>query len=186
MLDRNESWILANGKIWRLAILVAAVVTFAGPWVWDRIWVPPQYLCSAPNLRLDENFCGMPLPGTQLLAWMAGGFVSASTALAAGGLGWTEWSRQLLFSLVIFLLVLPMVSTTVSLVPRQSPRGRVFMLVAWGAALAAGLWIGLSSHPGLFWALWGIWIYVCLAAGALLMEALTIAEDRRQQMRRDG
>jgi len=37
----------------------------------------------------------------------------------------------------------------------------------------------MSSHPKLFWVLWGIWLYIGLAASALILEVLTLAAGRR-------
>jgi hypothetical protein len=57
------SWLNQNARLWRIIILVLLVLTFIGPWGYDRINVPAQYECSPPNFRLEGDFCGMPLPG---------------------------------------------------------------------------------------------------------------------------
>jgi hypothetical protein len=68
--------------------------------------------------------------------------------------------------------MLPFVSTVFLMLRGESPRQRVLHLGACGLAAGAGLYIGLSSHPRLFWALWGVWLYIGVAASAPMLELL--------------
>lgn len=179
MNEQTGSWINEHKNGWRVAILVLVLVAIMGPWTFDIIWVPAEYSCSTPNIRLHDDFCGTPLPGIWLFRSVVDEFVYASTGLVTGVMGFIEWARDLLFSLLLFLLVLPFFSTLL-LIPRRDRRRRqVFHVVTWGLAAGIGLLIGMSSYPKLFWVLWGIWLYIGLAASALILEVLTLAAGRR-------
>ena len=172
-------WINEHKNVWRVAILVVVLVAIMGPWTFDLIWVPSEYSCSAPFIRLDNDFCGTPLPGIWLFRWMASGFVYASAGLVTGAMVFIEWAREFLFSLLLFLLVLPFFSTLLLILRGDRRRRQVFNVAAWGLATGIGLLIGMSSYPKLFWVLWGIWLYIGLAASALILEVLTLAAGRR-------
>jgi hypothetical protein len=51
-------WLVNKKIVWRGLLLLLFFLAMAGPWMFDRIWVPAEYTCSAPFVRLDENFCG--------------------------------------------------------------------------------------------------------------------------------
>jgi len=97
------SWINEHKKVWRVAILVVGLVAIMGPWVFDVIYVPSEYSCSAPNIRLDNDFCGTPLPGIVLFHWMVSGFVYATAELVTSAMGFTDWTHEFLPSLLLFL-----------------------------------------------------------------------------------
>ena len=135
------SWITKHPRIWRTAGLVLMLVAISGPWGFDRIHVPAQYPCSAPNVRLAGDFCGSPLPMT----W--------SLQAAFGDL------RDLLRSLIdyplafvtMFLPLLPVVSSLLLLLPRKQRLRLWFHL----AALSLGLLVTLSRAViGFFLASW--------------------------------
>ena len=172
-------WLFENKNEWRVAILGLLLVAVMGPWAFDLINVPSEYSCSAPNVRLREDFCGVPLSGIWFLGWMVYALVYASAGLVTGTMVSIEWARTFLFSLVLCLLVLPFFSTLL-LILRRDRRGRqVFNVAAWGLAAGIGLLIGLSSYPKLFWVLWGVWLYIGLAASALILEVWTLAAGKR-------
>jgi hypothetical protein len=161
-------------------VLIVLVVAVTGPWTFDRIHVPAEYPCS---FRLEGDFCGVPMPGIRLIGWVVGGFVYTSAGLVTGAMGFAESARLFLVSLflflLVFLLVLPFFSTLLSILRRDRRRRQVFNVVAWGLAVGIGLLIGLSSYPKLYWALWGIWLYIGLAASALILEVLALVAGRR-------
>jgi hypothetical protein len=161
-----------------MAILVV-LVAITGPWTFDLLWVPSEYSCSAPNVRLDDDFCGMPLTGIWLFRWIVNGLVYAWAGLVTGAMGSIERAREFLFSLLHFLLVLPFFSTLLLILLGDRRRWQVFNVVAWGLAAGIGLLIGMFNYPKLFWVLWGIWLYIGLAASALILEVVTLAAGRR-------
>jgi len=183
-------WINEHKGVWRVAILVVALVAIMGPWTFtDLLHVPSEYSCSAPFIRFNDDFCGTPLSGISLFRGMVKGFVDASAGLVTGAMGLGEWEdRQFLFglflllSLFLFLLVLPF-SSTLLLILRGERRGRqAFNVAAWGLAVAAGLTgllTGFFRHTKPFWLSWGIWLYIGLAAIALVFEVLTLVAGSR-------
>ncbi len=178
------SWINKHKRVWRVAVLVLLLVAMAGPWTFDLINVPAKYPCSAPNIRLEGDFCGVPISGIRIFSWIIGGFISIGVGLVTGATGFVESARLFLVSLVLSLHVLPFFGTLPLILRGDRRRRQVFNVVAWGLAAGIGLLIGLSSYPRLFWVLWGIWLYVGLAAGALILEALTLAAGRRSRQGR--
>jgi len=173
-------WINEHKGVWRVAILVVALVAIMGPWTFtDLIHVPSEYSCSAPFIRLDDDFCGTPLSGISLFRGMVNGFVYARAGLLWGAMGLVEWARLFLSGLFLFLLVLPFFSTLLLILRRDRRRRQVFNVAAWGLAAGIGLLIGISRYPRLFWVLWGIWLYIGLAASALIVEVLTLAAGRK-------
>jgi len=132
-------------------------VAIMGPWVFDRISVPSEYACT-PNVRLEGDFCGIPMPGIWIL------FVFGS------------------FSPLLPLpIVLPFISTLLLIWSGERRRWQVFHVIAWGlAAIFSGALLVMSRRSGLDAALWGVWLYVGLAASALMLEVLMLALGRRR------
>ena len=177
------SWIYKHKRVWRVAILVLLLVAIMGPWTFDRINVPSEYPCSTPNIRLEGDFCGTPMSGIWIFSWMVGGFINASVGFVTGAMGFTEWTRAFLFSLRLFLLLLPFFSTLLLILGGGHRRRQMFQAGAWGLASGIGLLIGISRYPKLFWALWGVWLYIGLAASALILEVLALAAGRSPRQR---
>ena len=172
-------WINEHKNVWRVAVLVLLLVATMGPWTFDLINVPSEYPCSAPNIRLEGDFCGLPVSVTPLILWAIPGLVYANIELVSGASTFPDWVRALRVSLFAFLLVLPCFSTLLLILRGDRRRRQVFNVVAWGLAAGIGLLIGLSSYPRLFWVLWGVWLYIVLAVSALILEMLTLAAGKR-------
>ncbi len=155
------SWLAMHKNGWRVAILVGVLVAIMGPWTFEVIWVPsepPFSPCSAPYVRLDEDFCGTLMSGKWLLGWMVSGFVSGTSGLVTGAKDFSEWVREILVGLFPSLLVLPFFSTLLLILRGDRRRRQVFNIVTWGLAGGIGLLIGLFNYPELFWVLWGLWL----------------------------
>ena len=94
-------------------------------------------------------------------------------------------SREFLIALRlmvgIFLLVLPFFTTLFQIWGRGSRRLRVFHLMAWGLAAVLGLLLAVAVFdPGLrLGQLWGVRLYIGLAASMLILEVLMLVAGRR-------
>lgn len=154
---------------WRVILLALLSLALIGPWAFDLINVPAEYTCHAPNVRLYGDFCGVPLSGMQLLSWMASGFVTAGMGLVTGSVAFSDWLRQLVFSLLGMLVLLPILSTLLIVLRGARRRLQVFNLTAWVVALGVCLLVGISGYPKFFWALWGVWLYIGLAAVGVVL-----------------
>ena len=79
----------------------------------------------------------------------------------------------------ILVLVLPFLSIITLIRRRDGRNWRAFHIIVLGLAISASGFAGLvdfsKPHP----ALWGLWLYVTLAAGILLLETLAFMADRR-------
>jgi len=173
-------WIDEHKRVWRAAILGVALVAVMGPWIFDLVNVPSEYPCSAPYVRLDNDFCGIPLPGTWFLRVLVIGFIHVSGRLVAGDGNAVQQAREFLTALILplLLLVLPFFSTLLLILRGDRHRRQVFSVVSWGLAGGIGLLIGVSRYPRLYWTSWGVWLYIALAASALILEVLTLALGR--------
>jgi hypothetical protein len=168
-------WINKCKHSWRIAFLVLLAIALSGPWVFDLTWVPLPYTCSTPHIRLNENFCGRPQPITWIFTW----FIAAN--LDAGVIE----PVSLLFSLFLFLLVLPFYGTLVLIRRGGRQRWRIFHTLILGLAAGVSLYFLYLSHlslvpfPRSHLALWGIWLYVSLIAAMFLLEVMVFRTSRR-------
>ena len=174
------SWINKHKNIWRIVILVLVPIAIMGPWYLDRINVPAEYTCSAPHIRLYGDFCGMPLSGIWPFRFIIDGIVYLSAELVTGAIGFIEWVQIFLLGLFLFLLVLPAFNTLLLILRREHRHWQVFNIVAWGLALGIGLSIGITDYPKPFGVLWGIWLYIGVAIGALVLEGLTLKTQKNR------
>ena len=177
------SWINQHKNVWRVVLLVVLLVAVMGPWIFDSILVPPGFSCSKPSIRLDNDFCGTPLPGTWLLYWMVAGLPYASVELITGSISFIDWIGVFRYSLILFPIVLPFISTPLLILRGDRRSRQIFDIVAWGLAAGIALWLGISSYPRLFWVLWGNWLYIGLAASVLILDVLILARRRRWKLR---
>lgn len=161
---------------WRVILLALLSLALMGPWTFDRINVPAEYPCYAPVVRLYGDFCGVPLSGIQLLTWMASCFVTAGIVLVTGSVGFSDWIRQLVFSMLGMLVLLPILSTLLIILRGAGRRLQVFNLAAWVVALGGCLLVVISGYPKFFWALWGVWLYLGLAAGSVVLEVIALKQ----------
>ncbi len=169
------SWMNEHKRVWRAAVLGLLLVAITGPWIFDFIVVPSEYSCSAPAIRLEGDYCGIPMSGTWILLAVIGGLANMVVGLASGA---TVRIREFSFSLLGLLLVLPFFSTLLLILRGDRRRQLVFHVAACSLVVGLGLWLGLSSYPKLFWVLWGVWLYVGLAASALILEVAMLANKR--------
>jgi hypothetical protein len=151
------------------------IVAFLGPWTFDLIHVPSEFSCSEPNIRLDENFCGTPLAGILLYGWVIDGFIYSSTGLVTGKYTFSEWIRELIFSLLLFLPLLPIFSSFLLTLHKDRKRRQLFTIITWIMAICMGMFWGLNNYPKQFWIVWGIWLYIGLAITALILEFISLA-----------
>jgi len=173
------SWISEHKKVWRGAILVLLLVAIMGPWTFELINVPSKYPCSPPFIRLEGDYCGEPMSGIWIFGWMVNVFIYTSAGLISGAMVFIEWVREALISLLSFLLVLPFFSTLLLILRGDRRHRQMLNIAAWGLAAGIGLVWGISSFSSPVWALWGLWLYIGLAASALILEMLTLVEGRR-------
>jgi len=53
-------WLDKYKIIWRVGFLLLLVAAVNAPWGYVLIHVPGPYTCSLPNVRVSEDYCGIP------------------------------------------------------------------------------------------------------------------------------
>jgi hypothetical protein len=157
----------------RVALLILLGVAIFGPWFYETMYTdaPPEGPCPTPLVRVEYGRCAMRMPGTTLLAMMAGGFFGILAGAVTGTVDLASRLREFLGCALVFVLVLPFVSTLLVALRKDSRLLRGFHVVACGLA-AILVMLMLVFVPGLgpihFW---GVWLYL---AGALVGLGLEI------------
>jgi hypothetical protein len=178
------SWITEHQRNWRIALLVVMVVAFMGPWGFDLINVPAEYECSAPNFRIEGDFCGMPISGIRGYLGISGGFISISVSLLTGEFVFPERMYELLIIWLFLFPLLPIISTLLLILRGNNRRLQVFTIFAWVLAIGGGLFFRLIRYPKLFLGVWGIWLYIGLAASALILEIIVLVRKKDSGQRK--
>ena len=159
-------------RAWRVTELVCFALAMLGPWAYDRIVVPSEYTCSAPVVRLENDYCGLPLAGVTILRFMAVVTINIAVELVMGTTNLTTRGGELLVGLSALVLLLPLVSILLLIWRGDSRRLRILHDLAWALAGGGCLLIfvsGMVLPPG---QLWGIWLYIGLAAIALVLDGM--------------
>ena len=168
-------WIYEQKRTIRLIYLLLLVIAINGPWGYDRINVPAEYPCTPPNIRLEGDFCGLPLSLAWSLSSVVEGLVYIVREVDLGSLRLANVIPELRVFLYLFLLLFPMISTAVLILGSRSRRWQ--MLHIAGLILAAGIagllaWLGNSTSGWILWLLWGLWLYILLTASLFALEVL--------------
>ena len=160
-------WFVEHKNILRFTTLIVFVITMFGPWMFDRISVPAEYTCDLPNIRLNDDFCGLPLSGFQFLVWFAGGFFYIIFELIRGV--FSGPLREMMSGLSL-LLLLPSFTTILLLLGKGSRRLRTINLVLWTLAFLLSLTVFILQIKDQVMQLWGLWLYIILVISALIFE----------------
>jgi hypothetical protein len=153
-------------------------IALSGPWFFDRVNVPAPYECSGPFMRLDENFCGLPVSIARSFPMTIGGLIDMASSLVKGG----GDPRDLIYISYLLLLVMPIFSALILILRGDQGRWRVVHLVVLGLAGIGGLfylYLILSSSSVPLWALWGLWLYISVVISMLLFGSLSLWESRK-------
>jgi len=151
------------------------LLAIAGPWVFDRLNVPSEYPCTS-GVRLEGDFCGIPLPGIRIFFWGIIGLPSSIARIISGESALAQGSRDILVSLLLLLLFLPVVSQ-LRLAVKGDGRRR-FTVAALVPAIIVMLLVAITGITPLHQAAWGIWLYLGLVALALVLETLVLRRER--------
>lgn len=162
---------MMNGKrpIFRAGVLLFFMIALLGPWMYDVIHVPVEYTCDKPIVRLEGDFCGLPLSGFQFFKWFTGGLLYSIVDLVKGT--FTGRFRELLAGLSCLPLI-PFVTTLLLFWKRNTSRLRVINLIAWILAFILTLTIFILQKNEQGFQLWGLWFDILLAVSAIVIEFL--------------
>jgi len=175
------SWITEQKHKLRLVIMLGVILTFLGPWAFDRINVPAQYGCSAPNIRLDGDFCGVPISGIRGFLWLGFGFFSITSRLLTGKTHFLDIIRELLISLLLLLPLLPVLSMLFLTLRPTQPCKQILRILPWGLAIGVCIFWSWNLGSKQLLASWGLWSYILLAATAFVLDIAVLLADRKQK-----
>lgn len=169
-------WLVNKKIVWRGLLLLLFFLAMAGPWMFDRIWVPAEYTCSAPFVRLDENFCGSPLSGFWLVNLLMG-VLWGLRELLMGRMSFAGWVKEAPAGLVFLILWLPAV-LIFYLLFKNSRRLQVASLISWVLAFLPVLLAVLFDPVKQFLGLWGRWLYLLLVVAAIVLESSALSAGK--------
>jgi len=177
-------WINEHKNVGRVAVLMLLLVAIMGPWTYTADGVPPAGMwCLDPNILLENGRCVRLVSGATFFIFMPVAFLSMSVGLVTGATVLPdragEFLRVSLFTMLLFLLVLPFFSTLLLIRGGDSRRLRVFHVMAWGLAAVLSLLPVVFESVLRSGQLWGNWLYVALAASMLALEMFALAAGSR-------
>jgi len=172
-------WMIEHKQKIRAFILVLMIVSFMGPWGFDKTNVPAQYACNPPSIRLEGDFCGHPISGFQNFIWIIGDFGNGIMRILKGEFIFDQTAFNLwiglVYSLVVIFLILPIINNFVMLLRGERPRLQKLNLVVCGLNLVPVLLLGLLRYPNIYLALsWGVWLYFGLMISTLVLEGILL------------
>jgi hypothetical protein len=168
------TWVSQNIRYGRVIMLALSLLAWIGPWAYDRINVPAQYPCSPPFVRLEGDYCGAPVPGGLMLGMVVMNLGSLIAGLAGGLAVFAERGREFTISLLGLLLALPTLTTLFLVVWRGENRRALLQALLWLAALGISLLLVLSVGFERAGALWGVYLFIIVAAAGLLLESAAL------------
>ena len=168
--------------LWRILVLPLFLISLLGPWMFDVVFVPAQFTCEAPFIRLNSDFCGIPLSGFETILWFVGGVSYTFGELLKGN--FASQVPELLMLMGISIIVLPSFSSFLLVWKQHSRPLQTIDRLGWGlAGLLALTMFRLQLERGHFvqlsyW-LWGLGLYILLAISVIGMEILTWRWDTK-------
>jgi hypothetical protein len=164
-------WLITHKRIWRTALLALLAISVFGPWGFDLIHVPAEFPCSAPHVRLSGDYCGLPLS----LVWSLLAMVGDIRYLLATGLDLPHVNLLAIHLAIVGFPLLSLLSGIILILHEKGRRLHTVHLVLVGLALlGVSLNALLMGQAGrLHWALWGLWLYLSVAAGLWVLEIMT-------------
>lgn len=170
------SWLNEHRNVIRATALLLFLLAMAGPWMFDRIYVPAEYECSAPNVRLEGDFCGLPMSGINVFTWFWLGLISNVAQLLTTTRA-DSYSPRLLEYLATLFFAFPLLTFVTNLVvmlKQGSQRLQTTTTIFWGIACLLTLLFLISGLGPQAAKLWGLWIYIALTLGMTVFELLAL------------
>jgi hypothetical protein len=156
------AWITSHWKIIRLIGLLLLLLGLLGPWGYDRVNVPVEFDCQDPYIRLEGEFCGLPISGLQNIAVLGSVLNMGIQAVSAGEAQAAELGSWLLYLVAVVLTLAPIAFLVLWLIRRQPSLPRLHSALSILVVLLIGFfgllqWITIGIIP---LHIWGLWLYV--------------------------
>jgi len=135
-------------------------------------------------VRLEGDFCGLPMSGIWIPVFVGARFVELFTQMNAGERALAESITSILqtclFLVLVLFLLLPLISPWLLILKGDRKRLHWLEMASLGiAALICGIWVIGTLTPQKSLALWGSWLYIGVAIGALILEVLVMVYSRK-------
>ncbi len=150
-----------------------------GPWVFETINVPAEYTCQPPNVRLHGDFCGIPMSGIYVVWVIFAETVRSIGVLITGSSKLVDMTRIFPITFLGLAVILPGLSTLLVWLRPNGRRRAIFHWAACVLAAGAGLLVGLSSYPRLFYIDWGVWLFLAAAIAAAALELILLLKRQK-------
>lgn len=170
---------------WRKLILVLFIICMLGPWAFELLNVPAQYPCEKPSVRLTGDFCGYPFLGFEAFILAVSNLFYILRELIKGN--FTPYVTEYLFLIYPWIMILPFFSTLLLLWKKNARQLQTINLTAWGLACLTTLPIFVlqasrAQVKNSFYLLWGIWLYILMAFGAIVFEIMVIRSSTNMKV----
>jgi hypothetical protein len=196
------SFIVQN-KIWfRTFILVLFIISMLGVWSFDLIPFPipisspcdtynslvgKSFLSEEHFIRLNDNNCIITISGFEIIYLLTPQlFFGTFIELIKGNFAAVQIS-QLIAMIGVLLIILPFFSNILLFRNRYSRQLQIINVIAWGLAclLASSIFLLDANRDEIiryFYLLWGLWLYILLALGAIIFEILVLKSENKSNM----
>lgn len=161
------SFTVENKVFWRRIVLALFILSLLGPWIYDQLNVPAKYPCAGPSFRLEGDYCGYPMSGFLVFSMLIGRFFIILWELITGT--FTGQARELFVGLSLPPII-PFFTTALSIWKKETHRLQTINLVAWILACVSTMMFIFYLKDHLVINLWGLWLYVVMAVGAIIIE----------------
>ncbi len=172
------NWLKSHKRIWRTAILAVLIVAVLGPWAFDLLSVPAENACQPPTVRIDSQFCGIPVSGlTAVFNTVPQGFAFLS-ALVTGNLNAARLGNAWL-TLLFWLPLLALLSLVLLVIWPKLRGWLVFHLAILAlTAVAAAVYTSFipADRIGI---VWGLWLFLAASLAALALELSSLAGKQK-------
>jgi hypothetical protein len=173
------AWV-TRWRVMRLAGIVLVILALFGPWGYDRLSVPAEFECQYPTIRLDEDFCGWPIPGSWLITELVTVVISIVNHTSPGIIGAKEIGSLLLWFVGTLVIIAPIISLVLRLKNRQTRWAWVHIAVLiLVTALAGYLLFHTITHQPM--QVWGLWLYVVSVFFIIVEQAVVEINHYRHQ-----
>jgi hypothetical protein len=177
-------WLYQNRNIWRVAIIIVSLAALVGPWFYDKIYVPAKYPCASPVIRLDGDYCGVPVSGGWFVMAIIGRMIELTAEIVTGETAISDLDLGVLnfflFAAIAIIFLLPAVNTGFLVSRRGGKDKNVVQMVFWGLACSLSVfWAIIAIGHHWSWGLWGILLYTLAVLSGLALEVFVLVFEGR-------
>lgn len=167
------SWIHKHRRVWGFVMLTLLFIAGMGPWGFALMYMPAQYACSTPFIRLEGDYCGEPVSAVRGLSTLLGDLVMG---IVTGNVAFVNFGHIFLGYMYVLIILLPIISAILWISRGHHQYQSILHLAAWGLATIAIWFLTATSlllfRPG---RVWGLWLYTGLVSTVLFMEVVAFA-----------